>query len=81
MMDQNILIRTQWGCAVVTRTQRQADGTIMYERATNATELALAALAVVADAGGTRWIDAEYACPVELATQARWATESLALAA
>ena len=80
-MDQNILIRIQWGCAFVSRTQRQADGTITYERATNATELALAALAVVADAGGTRWVDAEYDCPTELATKARWASESMALAA
>lgn len=80
-MDQNVYIRTQWGCALVTRTQHLPDGSTINERAANATELAVAALAAVSAQGGTRWIDGEFECPPELAAQARWSSDQSRLAA
>lgn len=80
-MDQNVVIRTQWGCALVSRARQLPDGSKQYEQALNTMELALAALAAVVAQGGTRWIDGEYNCPADIAAQARWASEAPLLAA
>jgi hypothetical protein len=78
-MDHQIVIRTRYGCVTIGRAQRLSDGSVVYERALNAYDLAPAALDAIVAQGGVRWVDAEYACPQDLAVQARW-PEQVALA-